>query len=246
MSVRPVLRLAVVVTVVAVAIVGVFLLALYVSGSPWADSMTVSNQVRQSTSCSSVPQPSSVGFGSATLAAAWILGLQEGIHAGWLKQLRDGRELGNGPEVKGWLEYARQQEEKSDAAAIRLAQALKVGRPAAYAPSSRSKALDEFTTFVEQLGQPSAHGLATNYGALACEVYKLAAYWGFSTIYSAAAPDKRNVYAPEIVHYAKRVDLPDDLTRAMTDASGKGRNTAEVQADAEQVSKKVAEYWRKR
>ena len=56
-------------------------------------------------------------------------------------------------------------------------------------------------------------------------------------------PGARNVLAPEITLYADQLKMPSDLKNAMTGPSRTRAPFKDVMAEAEQLSKSIAEYW---
>jgi hypothetical protein len=179
---------------------------------------------------------------TATIAA-WILGVREGGHAGWIKQIRGGAAIRHAPGMKDWLSQSEKHAAETNAAAERMTSLLQIKRPAPFAAAESGSSLDAFRDFMEEDRQPAARGLAEAYSRRLCDVYKLGAYWGFSILFRAAAPAKRNVFAPEIGFYGARLGMPDDHVDAMLDPSPTGLDSVQIQAASEQVTRRIAEYW---
>jgi hypothetical protein len=77
-------------------------------------------------------------------------------------------------------------------------------------------------------------------------VYKLGLYWEFSKLYRGNDPSARNVVAAEIGQYADTLKLPVEIKTAMMGPSRNRGSFGDVMADAEEISKRVAEHWNSR
>jgi hypothetical protein len=173
------------------------------------------------------------------MVAAWIMGMRGGIHSSTSVLLR-----GKPSDPAKQAEWANLQEQSDKAAAAvgRMASQLGIPGPAPFAPRQPLRAIPEFAPFVESPQNQTTVRLAKSYAPQVCEVYKLGLYWGFSTLYRGQDPGARNIFATEIGNYADRLKLSVDLKATMTDPSRLHEFTA-VMAEAERISKTVAEYW---
>jgi len=173
-----------------------------------------------------------------------MLGVREGTLAGWTKQLTDGEAIKEESGMEQWLATARQQANATTASADRLAAALKVMRPRPFSPPPGRKAFDALYEFIEADAQTTARGLALTYAPWVCELYKLGAYWGFSIVaHRIGVRDEPNVFAQEINHYSKRLELPDHLTQRMTRGAARDLSDQQVFVESEDTSRAIAEYW---
>jgi hypothetical protein len=143
-----------------------------------------------------------------------------------------------------WLAAQRRFAADTAAAVERLAMELGVPQPAVFAPLNQATVNIEFVTFVEGADNATGRALAMAYGADACELYKMGAYWGFSMWVRTALPGEPNIYALEINHYAHRLALPDSVWRPMIDRTPSGASGEALAADVDAATDRMAAYLR--
>lgn len=235
------------VLLVAALMVFAFAGVIWLTDAPWFDSLALSREVRESTSCEPDPtHPTAQNVDArASRTAAWILGVRQGEHHGWLKQLRQGERVRDAEGMNEWLVHAKQKARDTEAAVDRMATLLKVPTAPLAVPASASEEIDAFRTFLEAQSQPTARALARTYSTEVCKLYKLGGYWGYSILFRAAAPSDRNIFAPEIRYYSAELAIPNALVGAMTEPLS-STSDADVQAASEKLSQAIAEHWSRR
>lgn len=240
-----VLGISVVVTALAVfAMVSVFLMS-WLGGSEAFGPRYVPSEVSRSASCQAKSDVISARTPVAAVktVAAWIMGVRLGEHAGWTQQMRNGDAFLDQSEMRQWLESSQRNATRTRAAVARMASTLEVSHPVLFDPVATLMAVGAFRSYIERDDHAAAVALASAYSPATCEIYKLGAYWGFSILYRVAQPTSRNVYAPEITFYAKRVTLPAELLEAMLAAVPDNKTQSEVIEASEALSRAIAEYW---
>jgi hypothetical protein len=135
--------------------------------------IALSRAVTQSTSCTA---PAGSGTGDALRDArvgAWLLGVSLGRDA-----------------VFRQFAGANPQTLEQTAAGMRvLAGRLGVPAPSVFRPVQIANANTEFVAFVENDGSDTARRLAAAWSAQTCELFKLAAFWGYSEVVRLSLPE---------------------------------------------------------
>lgn len=175
------------------------------------------------------------------LVAAWILGNRTGLYAATTVQIKNRRPDNQDP---GWSNLQTQAENQA-AAMARMTKMLGVALPPPFLPTQTSRAISDFVALVDSVSNDTAVALAGKYGPRVSAVYKLGLLWGFSQLYRGNDPGARNVFASEITLYSDQLKMPPDLKNAMTGPSRTRAPFRDVMAEAEQISKTIAEYWNK-
>ncbi len=191
----------------------------------------LSDSTKASTACELAPgeriEHADTDIGPAIArAAAWTLGLRVGEDA-----------------------VVRQTPEATDAMRVRadtavqgLAESLSVPRPASFSWRQAAMAYDEFTDQVEDDPSGTAHQLAVRYSPDACRLYKLGAFWGYSGLMRPAVPGSRSLHAAVIHHYARQLDLPDQLWKPMYDRSPASGTLDSISAETRKLTEGMTEY----
>ena len=166
--------------------------------------VALSRAVTQSTSCTSrgdgtdAPRPPATGLRDARVGA-WLLGVSLGRDA-----------------VVRQFAGANPQSLSQTADRLRvLAGRLGVPTPTLFRPIQIANANTEFVAFVENDGSETARGLAAAFSSQTCELFKLAALWGYSEVVRPVLPGERAVFALEIRHHARRAEVPEPLWSPM-------------------------------
>jgi hypothetical protein len=165
--------------------------------------VALSRAVTQSTSCTARGVDDTGGTQSAGLrdarVGAWLLGVSLGRDA-----------------VVRQLSGANPQSLEQTADRLRvLAGRLGVPTPSVFRPLQIANANTEFVAFVENDGSETARGLAATFSPRACELFKLAALWGYSEMVRPVLSGERAVFALEIRHHARRAEVPEALWSPM-------------------------------
>jgi hypothetical protein len=165
----------------------------------------LSRAVTQSTSCTvrgangtGEPRPPAAELRDARVGA-WLLGVGLGRDA--VFRQREG--------------VNAQLLEQSAGAVRQLAGQLRVPAPSVFRPAQLATANIEFVAFVEDDASETARRLAEAFSPQACELFKLAALWGYSEVIRPLLPGERAVFAMEIRHYAQRAEVPEALWSPM-------------------------------
>ena len=167
--------------------------------------LALSRAVTESTSCHASPvggtsEPRSPAGGLPDVrVGAWRLGVNLGRDA-----------------VFRQLAGATPESLEEMAAGVRaLAADLGVPAPSGFRARQIANANTEFVAFVESDGTGTARRLAETSSPQTCELFKLAAFWGYSEIVRPALPGERAVFAQEIRYHAKRAEVPETLWSPM-------------------------------
>jgi hypothetical protein len=126
----------------------------------------------------------------------------------------------------------------------RLAGALNVPVPAAFAPRQLLQSNTEFVSFVEADAQTTAHQLAVSHSPQACRLYKLGALWGYATIARMSLAGERSIYAVEIQHYATELGLPKALWQPFVDPTPRDGTAPQINAESMALTEAVTTYLR--
>ena len=138
-------------------------------------------------------------------------GLRDARVGAWLLGVSLGRDA-----VVRQLSGANPQSLEQTAARLRvLAARLGVPTPPLFRPIQIANANTEFVAFVETDASETARGLAAAFSPRACELFKLAALWGYSEMVRPVLPGERAVFALEIRHHARRAEVPEALWTPM-------------------------------
>ena len=114
--------------------------------------------------------------------------------------------------------------------------------PGLFVPQQKPLASTEFVAFIEGDQQGTAHQLAVAYAPLACQVYKLGALWGYSTLTRFALPGERSIFGVEIRHYARKVGLPETLWRPMIERTRRDATPAEINSQSTMLTDGVTKF----
>lgn len=185
-------------------------------GMPILDRFLLPSATRDSTSCQ--PGPVGPATGRPVLsatdvrAAVWMLGWSAGRHA----VARNA--MNSDPRTVAQLEDSGRQ----------LAEMLDVPPPDPFVPARTGNAFREFGSFIESADRSTARALASRHTAAACELYKLAAFWGYHSVVRTVLAGDRGPFAAEIRHHARALSLPEPLWLPMTQPIPAGRAPEQV------------------
>ena len=186
---------------------------------PILDRFFLSNATRDSSSCQ--PGPSGPTTGPLLLsetdvrAAVWMLGLSAGRNA----VARNA--VDPDPQTVAQLEDTGRQ----------LAEMLDVPSPDAFVPARTGNALREFGSFIESADRSTARALASRHTPASCELYKLAAFWGYHSVVRTVLAGDRGPFAAEIRHHARALSLPEQLWLPMTQPIPAGQSSEQIAAE---------------
>lgn len=194
--------------------------------------IALSRAVTQSTSCTARvvngtggPRPPTARLRDDRVGA-WLLGVSLGRDA-----------------VFRQLAGANPQSLEQTAAGLRvLAGRLGVPAPSVFRPGQSANANTEFVAFVENDGSQTARRLAEIFSPQTCEVFKLAALWGYSEIVRPALPGERAVFAMEIRHHAQRAEVPEALWSRMIQRLPANAKAEDVLAQMTTLTNGVTTY----
>jgi hypothetical protein len=160
--------------------------------------------VTQSTSCTAraaataEPRPPAAALRDARVDA-WVLGVRLGRDA-----------------VFRQLPRTKPQSLEETVADLRvLAGRLGVPAPSVFRPAHIATANIEFVPFVESDANQTARRLAEIFSPQTCELFKLAAFWGYSEVVRLSLPGEPAAFALEIRYHAPRADVPEPLWSPM-------------------------------
>jgi hypothetical protein len=224
---------------VALTFVGFDLLALMgvdlaIANRDLTGNMMMSSATAQSKSC--IVQPEETAGASGILQGqnatdlqtrAWLLGLGLGRDA-VIRQYTP-------PESQGLAEFKTILDQ--------VAGDLGVPAPGVFVPEYIANANTEFVVFVETDNQGTAHRLAVNYAPRVCQIYKLGALWGYSSVVRGALAGERAVFSLEIQHYARETGVPDPLWRPMLERTPAEATPSELQSDTASLTEGVTKYF---
>jgi len=175
---------------------------------------------------------------------AWALGVQMGLHARAALIVAENTQASSSERAKASVEGQRRAVAGVAAELERLAGALNVPRPAAFAPANPTTVLIEFVPFVEGNENNTGRALATAYGRDACELYKMGAYWGFSVLMRAMVPGEVNVFDGEIAYYARRLEVPESIWRPMVARTPSNATSDALITEGDAATAQVTAYLR--
>jgi hypothetical protein len=197
---------------------------------PVFDRVTLSNAARDSVSCEAPPVEVAPAPGSLSPAevrfAVWLLGLNTGRDAVVRNQ--------DDPNVAMLAEL--------EAGAAQIATLLDVPAPEPFVAQRLAGALSEFVTYIESSDRTTAVGLARRHGAKACELYKLGALWGYATVTRTVTQGERGVFAVEIRHHARRLDLPEALWSPLTRRTPADQTSEALADEGQALTNAIIEY----
>jgi hypothetical protein len=130
----------------------------------------------------------------------WLLGLNTGSDA--VVRNQDGANVAMLAEL--------------EAGAREIAGLLDVPAPDPFVAERLAGALSEFISYIESSDRATSVELARRHGAKSCELYKLGALWGYATVTRTVTQGERGVFAVEIRHHARKLDLPEPLWSPLT------------------------------
>jgi len=166
--------------------------------------IALSPAVTQSTSCTArtagtaEPRPPAAGLRDARVDA-WVLGVRLGRDA-----------------VFRQLTRANPQSLEQTVADLGvLAGRLGVPAPSVFRHVRIANANTEFVAFIESDGNETARRLAQAFSPQTCELFKLAAFWGYSEVVRLSLPGEPAVFAVEIRYHAPRAEVPEPLWSPM-------------------------------
>ena len=166
--------------------------------------IALSPAVTQSASCTArtagtaEPRPPAAGLRDARVDA-WVLGVRLGRDA-----------------VFRQLTRANPQSLEQTVADLGvLAGRLGVPAPSVFRHVRIANANTEFVAFVESDGNETARRLAQAFSPQTCELFKLAAFWGYSEVVRLSLPGEPAVFAVEIRYHAPRAEVPEPLWSPM-------------------------------
>jgi len=192
----------------------------------------LSRAVTQSTSCTaragngtSEPRSPTQALRDARVSA-WLLGVSLGRDAVFRQYAR-----------------ANPQSLEQTAAGLRtLAGDLGVPAPSVFRPNQIANANTEFVAFVENDGNETARRLAETFSPPTCELFKLAAFWGYSEVVRLSLPGERAVFAMEIRYHAPRAEVPEALWSPMIQRLPANTEAKDVVAQMTTLTNGVATY----
>ena len=195
--------------------------------------IALSPAVTQSTSCTA-PAVNGTGEPRSPTAAlrdarvnAWLLGVT----------------LGRDAVFRQYARANQQQSLEQTVAGLRtLAGELAVPAPSVFRPNQIANANTEFVAFVENDGNETARGLAEIVSPQTCELFKLAAFWGYSEVVRLSLPGERAVFAMEIRYHAPRAELPEALWSPMIQGLPANTEAKDVVAQMTTLTNGVATY----
>lgn len=123
-----------------------------------------------------------------------------------------------------------------------LANLLGAPAPAMFQPEQKLLANIEFGSFLERDAQGTAHQVALAYSPRSCQAYKLGALWGYSMVGRAALPGERPTFSVEILHYARLVGLPEELSRPMIARTPRNATFDELNAQNLTITENVTKF----
>ena len=194
--------------------------------------VTLSPAVKQSTSCTARgvngtggPRPPAAGLRDARVNA-WLLGVT----------------LGRDAVFRQYAAANAQSLEQTAASLRALAGDLGVPAPSVFRPNQIANANTEFVAFVEDNGNETARRLAEIVSPHTCELFKLAAFWGYSEVVRLSLPAERAVFAIEIRHHAPRAEVPEALWSPMLQRLPADAQAKDVVAEMTRLTNGVASY----
>jgi hypothetical protein len=132
--------------------------------------------------------------------------------------------------------------EQSAAGLRDLAGRLGVQAPSRFRPVQLANANTEFVVFVENSELETARQLARSFSPQTCELFKLAAFWGYSEIVRPSLPGERAVFAVEIKYHAQRAEVPEPLWDPMMQRLPANARSDEVLAQMSALTNGVTNY----
>lgn len=194
--------------------------------------IALSRAVTQSTSCTA---PAVSGTGEPRPPAAALRVARVGV---W----RLGVSLGRDAMFRQFAGANPQSLEQTAAGLRILARDLGVPAPSVFRPGQIANANTEFVAFVENDGNDTARRLAETFSPQTCELFKLAALWGYSEIVRPALPGERAVFAMEIRHHAQRAEVPEALWSPMIQRLPANAKAEDVRAQMTTLTNGVTTY----
>ena len=193
--------------------------------------VALSPAVTQSASCTARgdgtggPRPPATGLRDARVGA-WLLGVSLGRDA-----------------VVRQFAGANPQSLEQTADRLRvLAGRLGVPTPTLFRPIQIANANTEFVAFVENDGSETARGLAAAFSPQTCELFKLAALWGYSEVVRPVLPGERAVFAMEIRYHAQQAEMPEPLWSPMLQRTPANATSDEIIAQTTALTNGVTTH----
>jgi hypothetical protein len=120
-----------------------------------------------------------------------------------------------------------------------LAEMLEVPPPDPFVPGRTGNAFREFAAFLESAERPTTRGLASRHTPATCELYKLAAFWGYDSVVRTVLAGDRGPFGAEIRHHARALSLPEPLWLPMTQPVPAGRTPEQIAEENLAVTRAV-------
>jgi hypothetical protein len=158
--------------------------------------------------------------------AVWLLGLNTGRDA--IARNRDAPDR----TVLDQLETSARQ----------IAEFLDVPAPDPFVARRLIDANTEFIDYIESSERATAVQLARRHGSRACELYKLAAFWGYSSLVRTVTAGERAVFGVEIRHHARALDLPEPLWSPLTRRTPPDRTPEELADESQALTDGMLQY----
>jgi hypothetical protein len=109
-----------------------------------------------------------------------------------------------------------------------LASTLGVPPPEPFVPRQLADANTEFIKFVESDSNETARALARRHSPEACHLFKLGAFWGYANLVRPFLAGERPIFAAEIHHHARRIELDAALWQPMTEGTKSSASGEEI------------------
>ena len=194
--------------------------------------IALSRAVTQSASCTAravngtgAPRSPTAGLRDARVGA-WLLGVT----------------LGRDAVFRQFAKATPQSLEQTAAGLRVLAGDLGVPAPSVFRPIQIANANTEYVAFVENDGNETARRLAEIFSPHTCELFKLAAFWGYSEVVRLSLPGERAVFAMEIRYHAPRAQVPEALWSPMIQRLPANAEAKDVVAQMTTLTNGVATY----
>ena len=195
----------------------------------WFGRVALSSATQHSTACEA-PAGSRTGTAPLRLpearAGSWILGVRVGQDA----QIRQVQTV-DAATLAASEDRLRQ-----------LASLLATPAPTPFTPRNRLLANTEFVQFLESDADGTAHGLAAVYSPVACQIFKLGGFWGYTTLSRVALAGEPSIFAAEIAHYARQAGLPANLWQPMIARTRPDATPDQVNDESTKLTVSMTQY----
>jgi hypothetical protein len=129
-----------------------------------------------------------------------------------------------------------------ESGARQIAELLDVPTPVPFVAQRLAEALSEFVTYIESSDRATAIELARRHGTKACELYKLGALWGYATVTRTVTQGERGVFAVEIRHHARKLNLPEPLWSPLTRRTPADQTSEALADEGQALTNAMIEY----